>query len=475
MKQKTKTILLLAAVVTAGVLLTSSCSRAYDEAQDGNADYFLRSQTFAVDVNGQVLYFIPESEGSSNVLVTWNRINCSSLVDWVKTAGNRYAGNIEVPSTVTHNGSTYQVVGADDNAFYMCNAITSLVLPEGMTRWGEHTYFFSPFRTVMNKVTNIYLPTSLTELKTIPNYYFMNNTALVTCHIPPVEEIGDSAFYNCTKLTSLNLPATAAITDGFFIPSTVKRIGKGAFAGCNRRNHLVVESGNTVYTSTDGSGNELDAIIERSTGKLVLACKNTAVLTGLTEYGDYAFAGVYTTKNTTLEIPAEITTIGTATFLGCSGLRYFSVAAGNTVYDSRNNCAAVIETATNTLIAGCNYTVIPADVPVIGPLAFAGMTMSAMDITEGVTTIGEKAFVSCASMKSLTLPSTVKTIGADAFYGASKLTSVTIQATTPPVIANSTAFSNAAKCTLSVPAGCKEAYEKAPFWSSFMSIVEPDK
>jgi hypothetical protein len=54
-----------------------------------------------------------------------------------------------------------------------------------------------------------------------------------------------------------------------------------------------------------------------------------------------------------LTIPNSVTTIGTEAFAICSGFTSITVDSNNTTYDSRNNCNAIIETATNTLIAGC--------------------------------------------------------------------------------------------------------------------------
>lgn len=212
-----------------GLAITAlwSCG-GYDDVQDGDVDYFDRSKTFVEEIGGQPYWFIPESDGSQNVLVTWNRINCNSIVDYVRLNA-KYSGDVDVPSTVTHNGTTYTVTGADDNAFYCCNGITSLKLQEGMTQWGEHTWFYSPFRNLMTKVKEIYLPSTL-DLKEIPAYYFMNNTALVTCHIPNVTAIGDSAFFKCSRLTTVN------------IPSTVQSIGDGAFTSCSKLKELHVEA-----------------------------------------------------------------------------------------------------------------------------------------------------------------------------------------------------------------------------------------
>ena len=65
-------------------------------------------------------------------------------------------------------------------------------------------------------------------------------------------------------------------------------------------------------------------------------------------------------------IPSSVTSIGNLAFNGCSSLKSIIVAEGNTVYDSRDNCNAIIETETNTLFKGCKNTVIPNGVISIG-------------------------------------------------------------------------------------------------------------
>jgi hypothetical protein len=96
--------------------------------------------------------------------------------------------------------------------------------------------------------------------------------------------------------------------------------------------------------------------------------------------------------------------IGDGAFAACSGLTSVSVENGNTVYDSRDNCNAIIETATNTLLYGCNITIIP----------------------NNVTSIGNCAFSGCSGLTSITIPNSVTSIGYSAFYGCTGLTSITI-------------------------------------------------
>ena len=112
----------------------------------------------------------------------------------------------------------------------------------------------------------------------------------------------------------------------------------------------------------------------------------------MTTIGDYAFS--YCFNLTSIEIPASVTSIGKEAFCDCSGLESISVAAGNPAYDSRNNCNALIETGTNTLIQGCKNTVIPADVTGIGDQAFKDCTeLNSITIyAPSLTTYGKEAF-----------------------------------------------------------------------------------
>ncbi len=166
----------------------------------------------------------------------------------------------------------------------------------------------------------------------------------------------DAAFWECRGLTSVT------------IPSSITTIGNEIFFGCDSLTSIHVESGNTVYDSRNGC----NAIIETSTNTLIAGCKNTMIPNTIAIIGRRAFCGcisltliaipnsvisieyeafAYCDGLTSITIPSSVTSIDNS-FRGCRDLASIVVEAGNTVYDSRNGCNAIIETATNRLIAG---------------------------------------------------------------------------------------------------------------------------
>jgi hypothetical protein len=128
-----------------------------------------------------------------------------------------------------------------------------------------------------------------------------------------------------------------------------------------------------------------------------------------------------------LIIPEEITKIEDSAFGYCKNLKKIKVSPNNPKYDSRENCNAIIEKSSNTLIFGCSNTIIPKGVTAIAYGAFeesAGLTK--ITIPKSVTSIGEFAFSGCKDLKEITIPEGVESIGESTFSGCTSLTKITI-------------------------------------------------
>ena len=123
-------------------------------------------------------------------------------------------------------------------------------------------------------------------------------------------------------------------------------------------------------------------------------------------------------------IPASVTSIGESPFMGNNTLEEIVVDENNPTYDSRNNCNAIIETSTNTLIQGCKTTTIPNTITNINRAAFTDMSLTSMIIPDSVATIGHFAFQS-NQLTSISLPDSVTTIESYAF-SSNQLASVTL-------------------------------------------------
>ena len=221
-----------------------------------------------------------------------------------------------------------------------------------------------------------------------------------------VTSLGDQCFDCCSELKSIR------------IPNTVTRIGRQAFFACKSLEKIEIP-------------NSVNFI------------------------GSQAFSACFNLES--IIIPSSVTQIQDILFSQCYNIRSIEVAQNNKVYDSRDNCNAIIETATNTLISACNYSTIPSS----------------------VTTIGHEAFIYCEYLASIDIPNSVTTIENNAFWGCARLTQITCRANVPPTIGNWTTFNDVDKSIpVYVPAASIEAYKKADYWSeftNFQAIVEEEK
>ncbi len=136
------------------------------------------------------------------------------------------------------------------------------------------------------------------------------------------------------------------------------------------------------------------------------------------------------TSLTSLAIGSGVTTIesdGFGLFRGCSSLESVTVDENNTVFDSREDCNAIIRTETNELFAGCKGTQVPDSVVSIGASAFWGCSgLESVVLPDNMESIGKFAFEGCSGLTELIIPDSVTSIGSRAFTNCANLTSVSV-------------------------------------------------
>ncbi len=335
----------------------------------------------------------------------------------------------------------------EENAFSDCSSLTSIDMPEDLNRIG-----WCAFENC-SSLTSISLPE---DLSSIGENAFEDCSSLSSIDLPKgLERIGANAFQGCSSLTSVDLPdSLTEIESGTFLgcnsltginlPKGINNIGNYAFNDCGSLENIKVDEGNTVYDSRDGC----NAIIETKSNTLIIGSTKTLIPFSVTSIGAYAFGGRSGLNKidlhegvisigynafsgcsglTSIEIPEGVASISSGAFSGCNGLTSIKVREGNTIYDSRDNCNAIIETKSNDLIVGMANTKIPLSVTGIGSSAFEDCkNLTSIEIPSSVTYISEHAFAGCSNLASIEIPSSVKTIYSYVFSDCSNLIEVKI-------------------------------------------------
>ena len=472
-------------------------------------------------------------------------VSIPSSVTSIGSGAFQYCSNLEsvtIPSSVT---------SIADNAFQNCTGLTKAILSNGVTSIGNYAF------TGCSGLTSLTMPNSITSIGTyafqncsgmtnvelssgltaIPNYAFAGCTGLTSVVIPEgVTSIGDYAFQNCSAMTSVEIPSTVnwlgkydfdgctalsevGITDlaawckmrfgatkasPFFYAKTLKLNGEpvtnlvipegistiDAYAFAEYKGLKSVMIGNDVTSVAEGA-------FQGCTG-----LKDVTIGSSVTTLDKYAFSNCTGMQN--LVIGNSVNSIGSEAFYNCGDLRSIVVVKGNRIFDSRDNCNALITTATNTLFLGCRNTVIPETVKTISDYAFAQCKgLAYINIPNSVTNITGNGssyssfrgsdlkeiefhcskisswlLVEQYSLEKVILGSEVTSIEDRAFNGCTNMSTV-ISYIQEPFTYDYAAFNfdNVYNtCKLIVPAGTRDAYIAKGWTESVFrgGVVEAD-
>lgn len=367
----------------------------------------------------------------------------------LKTIGNGAFASCEDLKVITIPASL-ETMG--DEAFLHCSDLTTIYY--NAVNCG-YDGAFSAFYKCPNLSTVIVGD----EVETIPMFLFKNCSGITKLVLgSSLRKINGEAFDGCENLTEVNFPEGVAHIESFeectnlqkiTLPESVTYI-KG-FRECASLHEVTIPKNVTYlnafsycegieivnYNAADCDNNESffrctnlktlnigSSVVtfDQGIGKECPNLKYVNIANGVTELKYYAFRDFVSIER--LAIPASVTKIGAYLTENCKNLATITVDEANTVFDSRNDCNAIIETATGILKAGCKNTIIPEGILTIGTGAFRGMTMAQITLPESLAQLNASAFENCAELTEITIPANVKTIKDYVFSGCLKLASL---------------------------------------------------
>lgn len=281
------------------------------------------------------------------------------------------------------------------------------------------------------------------NVRRIAKYAFLESKELESVEFPILlNELEDDAFMHCENLKKVYIPAELTTIEG------------NPFTRCPSLEKIEVEEGHAIYESPKGS----NVIIEKKSKKVLVGCKNSIIPEGVKIIGSSAFCGCKTLKEFKLpesvvciepdaflgipqeeiRIPSSVKELQTSAFYHCPNLKRVYIPASltnivgnpfqgnskiesivvdqdNPLYDSRDNCNAIIRKSDDCLIVGCATTKFPSSIQSIGPRAFfRNESLKEVVIPSNIKVIGDDAFGLCSNVTKLTLEEGIESIQAEA-------------------------------------------------------------
>ena len=403
------------------------------------------------------------------------------------------SGSFRFSTNLTHITIPDRVESIESSTFEFCESLSSVVIGKSVKAIGRGTFADCPKLVSMTVDSDNQWLDSRDGCNAVIET--SSNTLILgiqTTVIPTsVTAIGDEAFIDCTGLRSIVIPeGVTTIGDWAFdgcrnmteiaFQGTMTSIGEWAFASCGKLTQVELPEGIQELSSNLFFQDNLLArvsipssvtLINNAAFEYCSSLDSVIIPNTVTSIKRSAFS--YCSSLSSIDIPASVIDIESGIFNDCSHLDRIQVDAANPVYDSRNNCNAIINTASNTLMEGSNTTVIPATVTAIGDRAFGGRDgLASIVVPNSVKSIGDFAFFGCDSLRSVDIGASVTSIGYGSFQACARLSSMTCRATVPPVASKSMIYSNSdyVKVVLYVPEQSIDAYRADATWQKFTNI-----
>ena len=392
---------------------------------------------------------------------------------------NKYKDNIEIPQSVEFDGIVCLVRSIDENAFYGCDGLLSVTIPNTVTSIGSMAFYGC------SSLSSINIPP---KISCIDLGVFRGCCGLISINIPDgVTCIDAAAFKDCRNLASITIPNSVTSIDGYafcgctrlvsvIIGKKVCSISHNCFSGCSKLVNVICLADNVPNIAKDAF---TDSLIEFSS----LHVLNTTIdLYKKSETWDkfnkivsirednlnrefeldgvwYKFVSIMNEVEVIkykdnqyigdIQIPkfvefedgiGYVTSIGEYAFSRCT--RLTSITIPDSVKYIKNHAFEYCDKLTSISIPnsvmsiggqafeccrGLKSVVIPKSVMNIGCEAFCGcINLSSVKIPNSIVDIGFGAFLSCFQLKSITIPDSVKIIGPSAFSGCKSLSRVSI-------------------------------------------------
>lgn len=344
-----------------------------------------------------------------------SRDNCNAIIETKSNVLIHGCNNSIIPTGVTRIG---------DKAFCYCKHMDTIVVPYSVTTIGKSAF------EGCRSLRRIDMSENVTN---IGNYAFASCWELKSIALPPdLTDLSDGVFQCCDSLCEITIPNNVTTIGRFAfqdcyslksinIPSAVVSIESDAFDGCyflNDKfiNHSTLNAIENNYWGATIGDDEYEGLIIKD--KIVIGCRQNVISVTIPNHIIKIKTKAFNqcTKLKSVYIPNSVIDIDTDAFVSCHSLSDLKVDNSNTIYDSRNDCNAIIESSSNKLILGCQSTIIPNDVTIIGRKAFRSCRkLSSILLPNSITTIEDSAFYECATLDSINIPENTTMIGQSAF------------------------------------------------------------